>query len=341
MSHDVVLIPGDGIGPEVSEATKRILAEAGADIRWFERHAGMAAIEGGADTVLPQATVDAIREHGIALKGPCTTPIGRGFSSVNVALRKRLDLYGAVRPVRNIRGIKTRFDDVDIVVIRENTEGLYAGIENLITDGVVTSLKVVTRKACERIARFAFRFAQTRGRKKVTSFHKANIMKLGDGLFLECARKIHEEEFPDVGYEEHIIDAAFMRLVQDPTQYDVLLCENLYGDIVSDLCSGLVGGLGLTPGANFGNENAVFEAVHGSAPDIAGQNVANPMALLASGVLMLRHLAEVRGVPELATCADRVKNADNDALEEGDKTRDLGGQLGTREFADAVIKRLA
>ena len=340
MSHDVVLIPGDGIGPEVSEAVRRILAAAGADIRWYERQAGMAAVDSGADGVLPQTTIDAIREHGVALKGPCTTPIGRGFSSVNVALRKTLDLYGAVRPVRNIRGIDTRFQDVDIVVIRENTEGLYAGIENKITDGVVTSLKVVTREACLRIARFAFRYAETRGRKKVTAFHKANIMKLGDGLFLDCARKVHEEEFPQIGYEEHIIDAAFMRLVQDPTQYDVLLCENLYGDIVSDLCSGLVGGLGLTPGANFGEKHAVFEAVHGSAPDIAGHNVANPMALLASAVLMLRHLADTRDDAAIGECADRIRKAYNDALEAGETTRDLGGSLGTKEFADAIIARL-
>ena len=340
MSHDVVLIPGDGIGPEVSEATKRILGAAGADIHWITRRAGLAALDAGSDVVLPDETVDAIKKVGVALKGPCTTPIGGGFSSVNVALRKRLELYGAVRPVRSMRGVTTRFSDVDLVVIRENTEGLYAGIENLITQGVVTSLKVVTEEACLRISRFAFDYARRRNRRKVTAFHKANIMKLGDGLFLECARKVHESEFEDIAYEEHIIDAAFMRLVQDPSRYDVLLCENLYGDIVSDLCSGLVGGLGLTPGANFGADMAVFEAVHGSAPDIAGLNVANPMALLASAVLMLRHLSEVNEAPELMDVAESIRTAYNDALEAGEKTRDLGGTLGTTEFADAVIQRL-
>ena len=340
MQHDVVLIPGDGIGPEVSDACRRVLAAAGAEIRWIERAAGVAALERGADTVLPADTIEAIREYGVALKGPCTTPIGGGFSSVNVALRKTLNLYGAVRPVRNIKGIETRYDDVDIVVIRENTEGLYSGIENQITDGVVTSLKVATHEACDRIARFAFRYAKVHGRKKITAFHKANIMKLGDGLFLRCAKNVHENEFPEIEYEEHIIDAGCMRLVQDPSQYDVLLCENLYGDVVSDLCAGLVGGLGVTPGTNFGEGQAVFEAVHGSAPDIAGQNLANPLALIASSVLMLRHLADVRGDAELGQVADRVRSAYNDALAAGEKTRDLGGSLGTREFATALVARL-
>ena len=317
MQHDVVLIPGDGIGPEVCQAVKRVLAAAGAEINWIERHAGVAAVDRGSETVLPRETVDAIKEHGTALKGPCTTPIGGGFSSVNVALRKRLNLYGAVRPVRSLYGVETRFADVDIVVVRENTEGLYSGIENAITDGVVTSLKVATEEACDRIARFAFHYARTRERKKVTAFHKANIMKLSDGLFLKCAQRVHENEFPEIEYEEHIIDAGCMRLVQDPTRYDILLCENLYGDVVSDLCSGLVGGLGVTPGANFGDEQAVFEAVHGSAPDIAGQDVANPLALLASAVLMLRHLAETTGDAELLEARLRIRSAYNEALEAG------------------------
>ncbi len=341
MQHNIVLIPGDGIGPEVCSAVKTVLAAAGADIKWIERHAGLGAVDRGSEVVLPPETVDAIREYGIALKGPCTTPIGGGFSSVNVALRKTLNLYGAVRPVRSLDGIKTRYDDVDIVVVRENTEGLYSGIENKITDGVVTSIKVATEQACERIARFAFHYARTRDRKKVTAFHKANIMKLSDGLFLKCAQKVHEEEYDDIEYEEVIIDAGCMRLVQEPKNFDILLCENLYGDVVSDLCSGLVGGLGVTPGANFGDGQAVFEAVHGSAPDIAGQNLANPLALLASAVLMLRHLAETSGDESLLQARLKIRQAYNEALKAGEKTRDLGGNLGTKEFADALATRVA
>lgn len=340
MRHDVVLIPGDGIGPEVAEATKHILHAAGAEIHWVERHAGLAALDRGSDTVLPIETMDAIREHRVALKGPATTPIGGGFSSINVALRKKLNLYGAVRPIRSLEGVKTRFDDVDLVVVRENTEGLYAGIENTITKGVVTSLKVATEEACQRISRFAFEYAINRGRKKVTVFHKANIMKLSDGLFLKCAHEQHEAHYDEVEYEELIIDAACMRLVQDPTRFDVILCENLYGDVISDLCAGLVGGLGVTPGANFGDEYAVFEAVHGSAPDIAGLNVANPLALTMSAVMMLRHLAVERGDASCETAADRVRDAYNACLNSDQKTRDLGGSLGTAEFAKAVCDRL-
>lgn len=339
--HNVVLIPGDGIGPEVTDAARRIIEAAGPEIRWIERLAGVAALDGGADTVLPDETVASIREHGIALKGPCATPIGGGFSSINVALRKKLDLYGAVRPVRSMPGVKTRYDDVDLIVVRENTEGLYSGIENTVTKGVVTSLKVATEDACTRIAKFAFNYAQSRGRKKVTAFHKANIMKLSDGLFLRCARKEHDAFDGDVKYDEMIIDAACMRVVQDPSQFDVILAENLYGDVISDLCAGLVGGLGVTPGANFGDEHAVFEAVHGSAPDIAGQGVANPLALLMSGVMMLRYIADVRNDPSCGDAADRIRDAYNDCLTNGEKTRDLGGDLGTRDFAEAVIARLS
>ncbi len=344
MPHTVVLIPGDGIGPEVADATRRILAAADADIQWVERQAGLAALEAGAASVLPDETVNAILEYGVALKGPCTTPIGGGFSSINVALRKTLNLYGAVRPVRTLQGVTTRFENVDLIVIRENTEGLYSGIENIITPGppeVITSLKVATEVACRRIARFAFNYALSRGRKKVTCLHKANIMKLTDGLFIRCAREEHEKSFSDkLVYDEMIIDAACMRLVQDPTRFDVILCENLYGDLISDLCAGLVGGLGVTPGANFGDEHAVFEAVHGSAPDIAGQNKANPLALLMSAVMMLRHLANTRNDPRLTEVANRIRDAYNACLIAGEKTRDLGGTLGTREFADAVIARL-
>ena len=343
MPHTAVLIPGDGIGPEVADATCRVLDAAGANIQWVIRQAGLAAVQQGADSVLPPDTVEAILQHGVALKGPCTTPIGEGFSSVNVALRKKLNLYGAVRPVRSLKGVATRFDNVDIIVVRENTEGLYSGIENIITPGVITSLKVATEDACRRIARFAFHYAIARGRKKVTCFHKANIMKLSDGLFIRCAREEHERGgfAAKVAYEEMIIDAACMRIVQDPSRFDVVLCENLYGDLISDLCAGLVGGLGVTPGANFGEKHAVFEAVHGSAPDIAGKNIANPLALIMSAVMMLRHLAETRNDPSCATAADKIRNAYNAALNAGEKTRDLGGPLGTKEFADAVIKRLA
>jgi isocitrate dehydrogenase (NAD+) len=338
MSRTCVLIPGDGIGPEVSEATVRILEAAGAGIDWETRLAGTAALEAGHPDVLPDETCDAIRRHGVALKGPCTTPIGEGFSSVNVALRKSLDLYAAVRPVRNLPGVATRFEGVDLVIVRENTEGLYSGIENVITEGVVTSLKVATERACRRIARFALDYARSRGRKRVTALHKANIMKKSDGLFLACARETFEGS--GVDYDERIIDAGCMKLVQDPTAFDVLLCENLYGDVVSDLCAGLVGGLGVTPGANFGEAAAVFEAVHGSAPDIAGRDVANPLALLMSAVMMLNHLAERDGDPRWRETAGRIRDAYDAALCEGAKTRDVGGDLGTRAFADAVIERL-
>ncbi|MCA9285685.1 MAG: isocitrate/isopropylmalate dehydrogenase family protein [Phycisphaerales bacterium] len=340
MPYTAVLIPGDGIGPEVTEATRRVLSAAGVPITWVERHAGVAALDRGADSVLPKATIDAIVEHGIALKGPCTTPVGGGFSSINVALRKKLNLYAAVRPVRSMPGVKTRFENVDLVVVRENTEGLYSGIENVITDGVITSLKVATEEACRRISRFAFRYAVHRHRKKVTVFHKANIMKLTDGLFLRCAKEIHEADYPQIQYEEHIIDAACMRLVQDPTRYEVILCENLYGDVISDLCAGLVGGLGVTPGANFGDQHAVFEAVHGSAPDIAGQDLANPLALLMSAVMMLNHMGNIHRDESLRRIAGRVRAAYDVCLTEGETTRDLGGSLGTSGFADAVIRRL-
>jgi len=337
--HPVVLIPGDGIGPEVSAAVQDILSAARAPIAWIERKAGLAAIEEG-DDVLPAATLDAIREHGVALKGPCTTPVGGGFTSVNVKLRKTLDLYAAVRPVRNLAGVASRYSDVDLVVVRENTEGLYSGVENEITPGVVTSLKVATEGACRRIARYAFEYARRRGRKKVTVFHKANIMKLTDGLFLRCAREV-DEQYPDVAFDALIIDAGCMKLVQDPSRFDVLLMENLYGDVVSDLCAGLVGGLGVVPGANMGDAMAVFEAVHGSAPDIAGKNVANPLALLMSAVMLLNHLADTRSDPRCREAAQRVKAAYDRALADGEKTRDVGGSLGTREFCRAVIERLA
>ena len=338
-NQQVVLIPGDGIGLEVTSAVKNILAAAGAQLDWVEHQAGITALAQDQD-VLPQATLDAIRQHKVALKGPCTTPVGEGFSSVNVQLRKKLNLYAAVRPVRNLDGVATRFTGVDLIIVRENTEGLYSGIENEITPGVVTSLKVATETGCSRIARWAFDLATRRQRRKVTVFHKANIMKLTDGLFLKCAQQIHKAEFAGIEHDNQIIDAGCMRLVQDPTRFDVLLLENLYGDVVSDLCAGLVGGLGVVPGANIGNDEAVFEAVHGSAPDIAGKGVANPLALLMSAVMMLNHLADTRNNPAYRQIAETIKNAYNLTLTDGQKTRDLGGELGTDQFAQAIIERL-
>jgi isocitrate dehydrogenase (NAD+) len=331
--HTIVMIPGDGIGPEVTAAARQVIEAAGLDVQWVEKLAGATAVEKGLGNVLPDDTLNAIREHKVALKGPVTTPVGKGFKSVNVQLRQKLNLYAAVRPVRSLAGVKTRYEGVDMVIVRENTEGLYSGIENEIVPGVVTSLKVASQAACTRIARYAFEYARTRHRKKVTVFHKANIMKLSDGLFLDCARRVHEE-FPDITYDELIIDAGCMKLVQDPTTLDVLLMENLYGDLVSDLCAGLVGGLGVVPGSNIGTEAAIFEAVHGSAPDIAGKGVANPLAVIMSGVMMLNHIGET-------DIAERIKAAYNRILEEGKVlTRDLKGTAGTREFTDALIRNL-
>jgi isocitrate dehydrogenase (NAD+) len=332
--HTVVLIPGDGIGPEVTNAAKRVIEAAGAMIEWVELPAGAVAIEQGHDNVLPQRTLAAIEAHKVALKGPVTTPVGKGFSSVNVQLRKKLNLYAAVRPVRSLAGVKTRYDNVDLVILRENTEGLYSGIENEVVPGVVTSLKVASEVACTRIARFAFRYATRFHRKKITVFHKANIMKLTDGLFLSCARKIYEDEYPNIEYEEIIVDAGCMKLVQDPTRFDVLLMENLYGDLISDLCAGLVGGLGVVGGANLGDNIAVFEAVHGSAPDIAGKGLANPLAVLVSATMMLSYLHE-------EVIAQKIRQAYEAVLVEGKSlTRDLGGTAGTEQFADAIIAKL-
>lgn len=332
--HTIVLIPGDGIGPEVSHAARRVIEAAGLSVDWVELPAGASAIDQGYENVLPQRTLAAIQAHKVGLKGPVTTPVGGGFTSVNVQLRKKLNLYAAVRPVRSMPGIKTRYDNVDIVIIRENTEGLYSGIENEVTPGVVTSMKVATEVACTRIARFAFRYATRRHRRKITVLHKANIMKLTDGLFLKCARRVFEEEYPNIQYEEIIIDAGLMKIIQDPTKFDILLCENLYGDLVSDLCAGLVGGLGVVPGANIGEDAAVFEAVHGSAPDIAGKGIANPLACIMSGVMMLNHIHE-------EAIAQRIKNAYDAVLSEGQTlTRDLGGQASTTDFANAVIAHM-
>jgi isocitrate dehydrogenase (NAD+) len=328
MTHTVTLIPGDGIGPEVTEAVVRILTASGVAIEWDRQLAGIGAFERTGDA-LPIELLDSVRRTKVALKGPVTTPIGQGFTSVNVGLRKALDLYANLRPVTNLPGVSARSSDVDLVIVRENTEDLYAGLEHEVVPGVVESLKIITERASTRIADFAFGYAKRHGRARVTAIHKANIMKLGDGLFLECTRRVARRHL-DITYDERIVDAACMHLVMNPAQFDVLLLPNLYGDIVSDLCAGLVGGLGVVGAANLGAEIAVFEAVHGSAPDIAGKNLANPTALLLSAVMMLRHLNE-------SAAADRVMTALGEILTKGGaRTRDLGGTASTLAFADAV-----
>ena len=333
MTHTITLIPGDGIGPEVTEAVVRILKASGVSIEWETHVAGLVAFE-RTGQALPVELIDSIRRNKVALKGPVTTPIGQGFTSVNVGLRKALDLYANLRPVWNLPGIASRFQDVDLVIVRENTEDLYAGLEHEVVPGVVESLKIITEKASSRIAHFAFQHARKHGRKKVTSIHKANIMKLSDGLFIDSVRRV-ARDYIEVTYEERIVDAACMQLVMHPEQFDVLVLPNLYGDIVSDLCAGLVGGLGVVGAANLGSEIGVFEAVHGSAPDIAGKHLANPSALLLSAVLMLRHIDE-------GTAADRIMEALGAVLTaRAVRTRDLGGTASTLEFADAVCREIS
>jgi isocitrate dehydrogenase (NAD+) len=332
MSHAITLIPGDGIGPEVTDAVTRILAASGVAIDWDRHDAGVLAVEKTGQT-LPASLLDSIRRNRVALKGPVTTPVGEGFTSVNVGLRKALDLYTNLRPVQNIAGVESRFTDVDLVIVRENTEDLYSGLEHVVVPGVVESLKITTEKACTRIAEFAFAYARRKGRRKVTAIHKANIMKLGDGLFLDSVRAV-AKGYPGIAYDERIIDAACMHLVMHPERFDVLVLPNLFGDIVSDLAAGLVGGLDLVPGANLGTDSAVFEAVHGSAPDIAGQDVANPTALLLSAMLMLDHIGE-------ADAARRVREALWRVLADGRvRTRDLGGTSSTSAFAQAICDEL-
>ena len=342
-SIEVPVIAGDGIGPEITAAVLKVVDAAvernSASLKWLPVSAGLSALDEGSE-LIPQRTLDEIARCRVALKGPCTTPVGEGFTSINVKLRKTFNLYAAVRPVRSMPGVETRYKGVDLIIIRENTEGLYSGVENEVTPGVVMSMKVASKEACQRIATWAFRFANRRQRKKITVLHKANIMKLTDGLFLKCASDVHANDYPNLAFESTIIDAGCMKLVQDPSQFDVLLLENLYGDVISDLCAGLVGGLGVVPGANIGQDLSIFEAVHGSAPDIAGQNIANPLALLMSSVMMLNFLAETRRAPELRGGAELIRKAYDACLMSGEKTRDLGGELGTSEFADAVIARL-
>jgi isocitrate dehydrogenase (NAD+) len=326
------LIPGDGIGPEVAEATVRVLEAAGAEIEWERHVAGAAAVERFGEP-LPAHVLDSIRRNKVALKGPITTQVGKGFQSVNVQLRQKLDLYANLRPARSLPGIPTRFEGVDLIVVRENTEDLYSGIEHVVVPGVVESLKIITEKASTRIAKFAFEHARKNGRKRITAVHKANIMKLSDGLFLDCFRQV-AAGYPEIVADDKIVDNLCMQLVMKPEAFDVLLLENLYGDIVSDLCSGLVGGLGVVPGANLGEGVAIFEAVHGSAPDIAGKGLANPLALMRSAILMLRFL-EMDGV------ADRVRSAIRDVVvNQNVKTPDLGGKATTGGFTDAVIESL-
>jgi len=333
MAHRVTLIPGDGIGPELAEATRRVLDASGVAFEWEVVEAGEAVIaEYG--TPLPEHVLESIRRNRIALKGPITTPVGEGFRSVNVTLRQTLGLYANLRPARSIKGLETRYDDVDLIIVRENTEDLYAGIEHMVGPDAAESIKIITRAASERIARFAFEYAVANGRRKVTAVHKANIMKLSDGLFLESCRDVAEAYAGRVEFEDRIVDNMCMQLVQKPDLYDVLVLPNLYGDIVSDLAAGLVGGLGVAPGANIGDAGAVFEAVHGSAPKHAGQNKANPTALILSGVMMLRHLGE-------HAAAVQVETALREIIAEGTATTyDLGGNAGTSEFADAIIERM-
>jgi isocitrate dehydrogenase (NAD+) len=331
-SHRVTLIPGDGIGPEVIQATVRMLEATGVKFEWESFAAGAEAFEKYGEYI-PKELSESIERTRVGLKGPVTTPIGGGFSSINVELRKKFELFANFRPIRNLPHIPTRYPGIDLIVVRENTEGLYSGIEHEVVPGVVESLKIITEKASTRISRFAFEYARKNKRRKIHSIHKANIMKLSDGLFLRCSRNV-SKEYPEITYGEHIVDNTCMQLVMNPYQYDMLLTENLYGDIVSDLCAAFVGGLGLVPGANLGNDCAIFEAVHGSAPDIAGKDMANPTALLQSAVLMLRYLGETG-------TADRVQAAlEKVYIEKKSLTRDVGGSSGTKAFTAALLAAL-
>jgi isocitrate dehydrogenase (NAD+) len=333
LSYAVTLIPGDGIGPELAEATKGVLEATGIGFEWDVQQAGEATIA-SEGTPLPDRVIESIRANGVGLKGPITTPVGSGFRSVNVALRKELELYANVRPARTMAGVESRYEDVDLIIVRENTEDLYAGVEHMVGKDAAESIKIITRVASQRIARYAFEYAVKNGRRKVTAVHKANIMKLSDGLFLESAQQVAAEYAGRVEFEDRIVDNMCMQLVQKPELYDVLVLPNLYGDIVSDLAAGLVGGLGVAPGANIGEKAAVFEPVHGSAPKYAGQNKANPTALILSAALMLRHLGETDG-------ADAVESAVREVVAEGRTvTYDLGGSAGTREYGQEVAARV-
>lgn len=329
---NVTLIPGDGVGPEISQAVQRVFFAAQAPVEWELCLAGKAAIDQGGNP-LPEATLQSIQRNCLALKGPLTTQIGKGYRSINVNLRKTFDLYCNLRPVKSLKGIKSRYQDINLAIFRENTEDLYAGVEHQVGSDAAESIKIITRGASSRIAQAAFDYAAAHGRKKVTAVHKANIMKLSDGLFLECAREV-AATFPQVAYEEVIVDNMCMQMVMRPEQYDVLLAPNLYGDILSDLCAGLVGGLGVVPGANIGKNCAIFEAVHGTAPDIAGKNIANPVALLLSSLMLLEHIGEI-------TIAARIRLAIENVIAEGMVlTPDLGGTATTTALTDAIVSRL-
>ena len=335
-THRITLIPGDGIGPEVSSAVVGIVDAAGeatgVTFDWERHNAGAEAFEKTGEYI-PKVLYESIEKNRVALKGPVTTPVGEGFTSINVTLRKQFELFANFRPVKSLPGLKTNYPDIDLIIVRENMEDLYAGLEHVVVPGVVQALKIITEKGSTRIAQFAFDYARKHRRKKVHAIHKANIMKLSDGLFLRCCRTV-AERFPEVEYKEHIVDNACMQLVMNPYQYDILLTENLYGDILSDLCSAFVGGLGLVPGANLGTECAIFEAVHGSAPDIAGKDMANPTALLQSAVLMLHHINE-------PAAAERVQAGLEQVYREGKTlTKDVGGTSGTKAFAEAVLEAM-
>ncbi len=334
MAYAVTLIPGDGIGPELAEAARRVLEATGVAFEWDVQQAGEATIASDG-TPLPPALLESVRRNGVALKGPITTPVGGGFRSVNVALRQELGLYANLRPARTMDGVPTRYRNVDLIIVRENTEDLYAGVEHRVGADAAESIKIITRAGSQRIARFAFEYAVRHGRKRVTAIHKANIMKLSDGLFLESCRQVADEYAGSgIVFDDRIVDNMCMQLVQKPEEYDVLLCPNLYGDIISDLAAGLVGGLGVAPGGNIGEKGAVFEAVHGSAPKYAGQNKANPTALILSGALMLRHLGE-------GAAGEAVEEAVREVVAEGESvTYDLGGTAGTSEYAAALVARL-
>jgi isocitrate dehydrogenase (NAD+) len=332
MSKTITVIPGDGIGPEVTEATLRVLDAAGAELEYERQPAGAAAVEQFGKP-LPDHVLESVRRNRVALKGPVETQVGKGFRSVNVQLRQELDLYANLRPSRSLPSIPSRFENVDIIVVRENTEGLYSGLEHVVIPGVVESLKIITEKGSTRIAKFAFDYARRHGRKRVTAVHKANIMKLSDGLFLECFRKV-SKDYPEIQAEDKIVDNMCMQLVMRPEKTDVLVMENLYGDIVSDLCAGLVGGLGVVPGANIGVEASVFEAVHGTAPDIAGQDLANPLALIRSAIMMLYHLGKDEVAEKVRRALRRV------IVDQRIRTRDLGGEASTSQFTAAIVEAL-
>jgi isocitrate dehydrogenase (NAD+) len=332
MKHKITLIPGDGIGPEVTKPTLAIIKAAGVKIDWETHLAGAEALKKHGSTI-PKSLMDSFEKNRVALKGPVTTPVGEGFTSVNVALRQTFSLYANLRPIKNLPGVKARYQGIDLIVVRENTEGLYSGIEHEVIPGVVESLKIMTEKACTKISKFAFDFARRNGRKKVAAVHKANIMKMSDGLFLDCARKV-AASYKTIGFSDVIVDNACLQLVINPWQFDVLLMENLYGDILSDLAAGLVGGLGVVPGANLGDKHALFEAVHGSAPDIKGKNIANPSAMIQAAIMMLRHLSEKAAANRISLALERV-------LMRGEVlTPDLGGTASTKKFGEAIIREI-